>query len=111
MPRPPAASTSAAVSSIVSGRFISDRCDRVVRPVQYTVAPAAPSCTAMPRPAPRVAPATNATFPLSDLPIAATLHDHAPAAAQRSERPPSENPGATITAAICATCVTAVGHD
>jgi hypothetical protein len=34
MPRPPALSTSAAVSSIVSGRFISDRCVRVVRPVQ-----------------------------------------------------------------------------
>ena len=36
------------------------------RPVQYTVAPAAPSCTAMPRPAPRVAPATSATLPLRD---------------------------------------------
>ena len=32
----------AAVSSIVSGRFISDRWLAVVRPVQYTVAPAAP---------------------------------------------------------------------
>ena len=36
---------------------------RVDRPVQYTVAPAAPSCTAIPRPAPRVAPATRATLP------------------------------------------------
>ncbi len=43
MPRPPASSTSAAVSSIVSGRFISDRSEPLVRPVQYTVAPAAPS--------------------------------------------------------------------
>ena len=33
IPRPPASSTSAAVSSIVSGRFISDRWERVVRPV------------------------------------------------------------------------------
>ena len=33
IPRPPAAPTSAAVSSIVSGRFISDRCDPLVRPV------------------------------------------------------------------------------
>ncbi len=33
IPVPPASSTSSAVSSIVSGRFISDRCDRVVRPV------------------------------------------------------------------------------
>ena len=37
----------------------------VVRPVQYTVAPAAPSWTAMPRPAPRLAPATSATLPSS----------------------------------------------
>ena len=63
MPRPPAASTSSAVSSIVSGRFISDRAARVLRPVTYTVAPAAPSSTAIPRPAARVAPATSATFP------------------------------------------------
>ena len=33
----------------------------MVRPVTYTVAPAAPSSTAMPRPAPRVPPATTAT--------------------------------------------------
>lgn len=58
MPRPPAAVTRSAVSSIVSGRFIGERPSRVVRPVQYTVAPRAPSSTAMPRPAPRVAPAT-----------------------------------------------------
>src|SRR3712207_4240365 len=63
MPVPPASVTSSAVSSIVSGRLYSDGCSRVVRPVQYTVAPAAPSSTAMPRPAPRVAPATSATRP------------------------------------------------
>src|SRR5262245_47202266 len=65
MPRPPACSTSAAVSSMVSGRFISERCSAVVRPVAYTVAPAAPNCTAMPRPAARVAPVTSATLPAS----------------------------------------------
>ena len=37
----------------------------MVRPVQYTVAPASPSATAVPRPAPRVAPATRATLPSS----------------------------------------------
>src|ERR687890_33665 len=63
MPSPPASVTRSAVSSIVSGRSISERCSRVVRPVQYTVAPASPSATAMPRPAPRVAPATSATRP------------------------------------------------
>ncbi|GHG35463.1 hypothetical protein GCM10018791_61120 [Streptomyces zaomyceticus] len=36
---------------------------RVVRPVTYTVAPAAPSWTAMARPAPRVAPATRQIRP------------------------------------------------
>jgi hypothetical protein len=35
----------------------------VVRPVTYTVAPAAPSSTEIPRPAPRIPPATSATFP------------------------------------------------
>jgi hypothetical protein len=55
-----------AVSSMVSGRSISDRCSRVLRPVAYTVAPAAPSCTAIWRPAPRVAPATRATFPRNE---------------------------------------------
>ncbi|BBG02157.1 hypothetical protein PSA01_12000 [Pseudonocardia saturnea] len=65
IPVPPAAVTSSAVSSIVSGLPYSDARSRVVRPVQYTVAPAAPSSTAMPRPAPRVAPATSAIRPLS----------------------------------------------
>ena len=60
MPRPPAAVTSSAVSSMVSGRLYSLRAAAVLRPVQYTVAPASPSATAMPRPAPRVAPATSA---------------------------------------------------
>src|SRR5690606_2763287 len=67
IPSPPAAVTSSAVSSMVSGRSISDRCDRVDRPVTYTVAPAAPSSAAMPRPAPRVPPATRATVPFSAL--------------------------------------------
>src|SRR5262247_2058647 len=50
---------------MVSGRLYSDRRCRVVRPVQMTVAPASPSAAAIPRPAPRVAPATTATRPRS----------------------------------------------
>src|SRR5947208_3468950 len=61
-PRPPAASTSSAVSSIVSGRFIGDADSRVVRPAAYTVAPSAPSSTAIARPHPLVAPATTTTL-------------------------------------------------
>src|SRR5690242_717380 len=38
----------------------------LLRPVQMTVAPAAPRPAAIPRPAPRVAPATTATRPRSD---------------------------------------------
>ena len=34
-------------------------------PVQYTVAPASPRARAIPRPAPRVAPATTATCPVN----------------------------------------------
>ena len=75
IPVPPAAVTSSAVSSIVSGRSYSDRRSRVLRPVQYTVAPASPSATAMPRPAPRVAPATKATLPSSDPAMSAELLD------------------------------------
>src|SRR6185503_18229134 len=67
MPRPPAAVTRAAVSSIVSGRPAVAACPVVLRPEQYTVAPASPSMREMPRPAPRVAPATTATFPVSGL--------------------------------------------
>src|SRR5687767_13771505 len=63
MPSPPAAAISSPVSSIVSGRLYSDGEERVLRPVAYTVAPARASSTAMARPAPRVAPATRATFP------------------------------------------------
>src|SRR5215472_19048331 len=40
----------------------------LLRPVQMTVAPASPSAAAMPRPAPRVAPATRAIRPRSALP-------------------------------------------
>ncbi len=65
MPVPPASVTSSAVSSMVSGRSSSERPARLLRPVAYTVAPAAPSCTAICRPAPRVAPATSATFPIN----------------------------------------------
>ena len=51
---------SSAVCSIVSARSYSERRARVVRPVQMTVAPTS-SAAAIPRPAPRVAPATRAT--------------------------------------------------
>src|SRR5688572_7028619 len=67
MPLPPRAVTISAVSWIVSGRFFMPGLPETLRPVQYTVAPASPSAVAMPRPAPRVAPATTATFPASDL--------------------------------------------
>src|SRR4029453_9260132 len=63
MPGPPSGVTRPAVSSIVSARSYSDRVDPVVRPVHTTVAPASPRAAAMPRPAPRVAPATTATRP------------------------------------------------
>src|SRR5262245_8087850 len=66
MPVPPRAVTISAVSSIVSGRFPLAGLPRTLRPLQYTIAPASPSEQAMPRPAPRVAPATTATFPSSD---------------------------------------------
>ena len=42
-------------------------CTRLLRPVQYTVAPASPNMRAIPRPAPRVAPAATATRPSSGL--------------------------------------------
>src|SRR5439155_3927940 len=48
---------------MVSGRRYGDGLPRTLRPVQYTVAPASPSARAMPRPAPRVPPATSATCP------------------------------------------------
>src|SRR5262252_5357964 len=51
---------------MVSGRLYGDGWPVVLRPVQYTVAPASPSIRAIPRPAPRVAPATTATRPSSD---------------------------------------------
>src|SRR3954464_8914229 len=67
MADPPAALIIAAVSSIVSGRPYGDGRPVTLRPVQYTVAPASASARAMPRPAPRVAPATRATRPESGL--------------------------------------------
>ena len=49
------------------GRSISDGpVRRLLRPVAYTKAPALLSSTAIARPAPRVAPATSATFPWSE---------------------------------------------
>src|SRR5262245_4970558 len=65
MPVPPALVTRSAVSSMVSGRSRSERALRVVRRLTYAVAPAAPSATAMPRPAPLVAPATRAIRPVN----------------------------------------------
>ena len=46
---------------------------RLLRPVQYTVAPASPNIRAIPRPAPRVAPATTATRPLNGLGMASLV--------------------------------------
>src|SRR5437764_6098264 len=62
---PPSSWMIAAVSSIVSGRPYGEGWPRALRPVQYTSAPASPRARAMPRPAPRVAPATTATCPVS----------------------------------------------
>jgi hypothetical protein len=45
-------------------------CTRLLRPVQYTVAPASPNIRAIPRPAPRVAPATTATRRLNGVGMA-----------------------------------------
>lgn len=79
---PPAAVISSPVFSIVSGRSISDRpAVRLLRPVAYTQAPARASSTAMARPAPRVAPATSATFPSSTPARASSVAmapDHSP---------------------------------
>ena len=57
--------TSSAVSSIVSaGRSRTRaRCVLAVRPVHTTVAPASPRAAAIPRPAPRVAPARRPRGP------------------------------------------------
>jgi hypothetical protein len=62
---PPSSWMIAAVSSIVSGRPYGERLPRTLRPVHYTIAPASPKARAIPRPAPRVAPATTATWPVS----------------------------------------------
>src|SRR5580698_5526926 len=62
---PPSSWMIAAVSSIVSGRPYGDGLPLTLRPVQYTVAPASPRAQAIPRPAPRVAPATRAIRPWS----------------------------------------------
>src|SRR5260370_38621054 len=62
---PPSSLMIAAVSSIVSGRPYGERSPGTLRPVQYTIAPASPKARAIPRPAPRVAPATTLTCPFS----------------------------------------------
>src|SRR3954469_7479145 len=64
----------AAVSLIVSARPYGDGFPTTLRPVQYTVAPASPSARAMPRPAPRVAPATSATLPLRGFEVFLAIH-------------------------------------
>src|SRR5437763_4567055 len=67
MASPPAAWIISAVSSMVSGLPYGDGLPRTLLPVQYTVAPASPNARAIPRPAPRVAPATIAIRPFSCL--------------------------------------------
>src|SRR5438105_7758830 len=81
MAAPPAAAIISAVSSIVSGRPYGERLPRTLLPVQYTVAPASPSARAMPRPAPRVAPATTAIRPASG--VFARLKPRAPSVCDR----------------------------
>src|SRR5919109_3208425 len=60
IPRPPRSVTSRSVSSIVPGTLSVVGPRSTLRPDTYTVAPAAPSASAMPRPAPRLAPVTSA---------------------------------------------------
>ena len=64
-PCPPASVTSSAVSSTECGNSATAGRPRTLRPVTYTVAPSAPSATATPRPAPRLAPVTTAILPLN----------------------------------------------
>src|SRR4051794_3089130 len=94
MPVPPSAVIISAVSSIVSGRPALTWLDtfgraRLLRPVQYTVAPASPSIRAIPRPAPRVAPTTTATRPLNGL-------DMNPPLVWLAERDLSRSPGSGL---------------
>jgi hypothetical protein len=60
-----AAVTDAAAAWIVPGSGAAPSCS--VRPVTNTVNPAAPSASAMPLPAPRLAPVTTATGALSTM--------------------------------------------
>src|SRR4051812_29178047 len=62
MPLPPRAVTASAVSSTVPGRLSVVGLSFTLRPVTYTVAPRSPSVSAIPRPAPRLAPVTTATL-------------------------------------------------
>src|SRR5215831_693843 len=77
---------------MVSGRLYGDGLPRTLRPVQYTKAPASPSARAMPRPAPRVAPATSATCPFNgrfitmniDADVSVNMRDRRPKCETRS---------------------------
>src|SRR4051812_7974030 len=61
------------MSSAVSATVPGNGPALTVRPVTYTVAPAAPSSVAMPFPMPRLAPVTTATWPSRGLLIWAIL--------------------------------------
>src|SRR4051794_4640661 len=94
MPVPPSAVTISAVFSIVSGRRALTWLDtfgraRLLRPGQYTMAPASPNIRAIPRPAPRVAPTTTATRPLNGL-------DMDPPLVWLTERELSRSPGSRL---------------
>src|SRR5208282_434236 len=65
MPRPPCFVTSSAVANTVPPNGLSPALP--LRPVIYTVAPAAPSAIAIPLPTPRLAPVTRQTRPFSML--------------------------------------------
>src|SRR5436305_5299734 len=84
---PPSSLMIAAVSSIVSGCPYGERSPGTLRPVQYTIAPASPRARAIPRPAPRVAPATSAMRPERDCSVdmAEIEHTSGNAPAARSD--------------------------
>src|ERR1700743_3395221 len=89
MPTPPRRVTSSAVSSIVPAIPSTGRGPpRIDRPVTYTVAPASPRASAIPRPHPRLAPATNATLPLTFSDIARLLRKLRKRRGHLREQPP-----------------------
>src|ERR1017187_1853976 len=97
MPWPPRAQTSSAVSSTVPGVPSAGLGPwREVRAATYTVAPASPSASAMPLPAPRLDPATIAIFPCKFLYARrpSALHPPPAAGAPAGYRPrPRQTPG------------------